>query len=334
MGAVPRAQLEAWLQTQCRPLLAAVDAATMLDLLLQHTYGETDQRQPQHTRSCQQPATCAASSMGLHAQPAEYTRPCDRKGGLAPFCLAPCRCVGAVRAVPRLPAGPGAGGDGCTGCSGGASRRSSRLGLRLSVGQGWTGPVDGMHCSVLPLLAVCSHSLQADCKVLSVCTLLLCLTLQAPAGGLSAAEAQEAAASAAYPEAAGPASPGQPWQQQQQPLTAQHVSVVTNAAASRAAAGLSISLPPDEYVSAAVARCTWSNQPHYSQAAVTNESYRQCPLKCTGASVNSSDELTSTVLLLVLTAPRPACVLLCVRVCVCITTRAGVCIRGGSSAGR
>lgn len=42
MGAVPRAQLEAWLQAQCRPLLAAVDAATMLDLLLQHTYGETD----------------------------------------------------------------------------------------------------------------------------------------------------------------------------------------------------------------------------------------------------------------------------------------------------
>lgn len=38
-GAVPRAQLEAWLQTHCRPLLAAVDAATMLDLLLQHTYG-------------------------------------------------------------------------------------------------------------------------------------------------------------------------------------------------------------------------------------------------------------------------------------------------------
>lgn len=40
MGAVPRAQLEAWLQTHCRPLLAAVDAASILDLLLQHTYGE------------------------------------------------------------------------------------------------------------------------------------------------------------------------------------------------------------------------------------------------------------------------------------------------------
>jgi len=40
MGAVPRAQLETWLQSHCRPLLTAVDAATMLDLLLQHTYGE------------------------------------------------------------------------------------------------------------------------------------------------------------------------------------------------------------------------------------------------------------------------------------------------------
>lgn len=40
MGAVPRAQLEQWLQSHCRPLLSAVDAATMLDLLLQHTYGK------------------------------------------------------------------------------------------------------------------------------------------------------------------------------------------------------------------------------------------------------------------------------------------------------
>lgn len=40
MGAVPRAQLEGWLQSHCRPLLAAVDGATMLDMLLRHTYGE------------------------------------------------------------------------------------------------------------------------------------------------------------------------------------------------------------------------------------------------------------------------------------------------------
>ncbi len=39
VGAVPRGQLEAWLQSHCRPLLSAVDAATMLDLLLQHTFG-------------------------------------------------------------------------------------------------------------------------------------------------------------------------------------------------------------------------------------------------------------------------------------------------------
>ncbi|KAF6262503.1 hypothetical protein COO60DRAFT_1624922 [Scenedesmus sp. NREL 46B-D3] len=41
VGAVPRAQLEVWLQSHCRPLLAAVDAATMLDMLLRHTYGTT-----------------------------------------------------------------------------------------------------------------------------------------------------------------------------------------------------------------------------------------------------------------------------------------------------
>jgi hypothetical protein len=39
-GAVPRAHLESWMQGHCRPLLGAVDAATILDLLLQHTYGE------------------------------------------------------------------------------------------------------------------------------------------------------------------------------------------------------------------------------------------------------------------------------------------------------
>lgn len=81
--------------------------------------------------------------------------------------------------------------------------------------------------------------------------------VQAPAGVLSA-EAQEAAAAAAYPDAAGPTSPvqppamQQPWQrpqaQSQPPLTAQRLSVVSNPPASRAA-GLSISLPPDEYVS-------------------------------------------------------------------------------------
>lgn len=37
---MPRAQLESWLQNNCRPLLAAVDGATMLDLLLKHTFGE------------------------------------------------------------------------------------------------------------------------------------------------------------------------------------------------------------------------------------------------------------------------------------------------------
>ncbi|WIA29376.1 hypothetical protein OEZ86_011880 [Tetradesmus obliquus] len=41
VGAVPRAQLEGWLQSHCRPLLAAVDGATMLDMLLRHTYGTT-----------------------------------------------------------------------------------------------------------------------------------------------------------------------------------------------------------------------------------------------------------------------------------------------------
>eukprot|EP00878_Enallax_costatus_P034903 GHUV01038847.1.p1 GENE.GHUV01038847.1~~GHUV01038847.1.p1 ORF type:complete len:518 (+),score=146.20 GHUV01038847.1:771-2324(+) len=41
VGAVPRVQLESWLQSNCRPLLAAVDGATMLDLLVQHTYGTT-----------------------------------------------------------------------------------------------------------------------------------------------------------------------------------------------------------------------------------------------------------------------------------------------------
>jgi hypothetical protein len=47
VGAVPRAQLEGWLQSHCRPLLAAVDAATMLDMLLRHTYGELHhQRDP------------------------------------------------------------------------------------------------------------------------------------------------------------------------------------------------------------------------------------------------------------------------------------------------
>jgi hypothetical protein len=40
VGAVPRAQLEGWLQSHCRPLLSAVDAATMLDMLLRHTYGQ------------------------------------------------------------------------------------------------------------------------------------------------------------------------------------------------------------------------------------------------------------------------------------------------------
>lgn len=37
---MPRAQLESWLQLNCRALLAAVDGATMLDLLVQHTFGE------------------------------------------------------------------------------------------------------------------------------------------------------------------------------------------------------------------------------------------------------------------------------------------------------
>ncbi|KAF8073053.1 hypothetical protein HT031_000714 [Scenedesmus sp. PABB004] len=39
VGAVPRAQLEGWLASHCRALLSAVDAATMLDLLLTHTFG-------------------------------------------------------------------------------------------------------------------------------------------------------------------------------------------------------------------------------------------------------------------------------------------------------
>jgi hypothetical protein len=37
---VARAQLEAWLQRDCREVLQALDAATMLDLLSTHTYGE------------------------------------------------------------------------------------------------------------------------------------------------------------------------------------------------------------------------------------------------------------------------------------------------------
>jgi hypothetical protein len=40
VGAVPRSQIEGWLQAYCRPLLGAVDGATMLDLLQQHTFGE------------------------------------------------------------------------------------------------------------------------------------------------------------------------------------------------------------------------------------------------------------------------------------------------------
>lgn len=44
VGAVPRAQLESWLQSHCRQLLAAVDGATMLDMLLQHTFGEAPTR--------------------------------------------------------------------------------------------------------------------------------------------------------------------------------------------------------------------------------------------------------------------------------------------------
>lgn len=85
--------------------------------------------------------------------------------------------------------------------------------------------------------------------------------VQVPAGALSP-EAQEAAAAAAYPDAAGPPSPGQPpaaqapWQRQQQqqqaqaqpPQTAHNMSTVSNPAGSRAA-GLSISLPPEDYVS-------------------------------------------------------------------------------------
>ncbi len=39
-GAVARAQLELWLQQECREVLQAVNAATMLDLLSSHTYGE------------------------------------------------------------------------------------------------------------------------------------------------------------------------------------------------------------------------------------------------------------------------------------------------------
>lgn len=79
--------------------------------------------------------------------------------------------------------------------------------------------------------------------------------VQVPAGALSP-EAQEAAAAAAYPDAAGPPSPAQvPWQRQQQqqaqaqPLqTAHNMSTVSNPAGSRVA-GLSISLPPEDYVS-------------------------------------------------------------------------------------
>jgi len=38
-GAVARAQLELWLQQECRDVLRAVDGATVLDLLSSHTYG-------------------------------------------------------------------------------------------------------------------------------------------------------------------------------------------------------------------------------------------------------------------------------------------------------
>jgi hypothetical protein len=87
---------------------------------------------------------------------------------------------------------------------------------------------------------------------------IVCTNLQ---GAVSAA-AQEAAAAAAYPDSVGPLSPGQqrpagqvlPWQrpaqQQQQAAAGAGVSVMSNPPASRAAGGqLSISLPPEEYVS-------------------------------------------------------------------------------------
>ena len=42
-GCVPRLSLEQWLHTECRPTLALLDGATLMDLLDRHTYGERKQ---------------------------------------------------------------------------------------------------------------------------------------------------------------------------------------------------------------------------------------------------------------------------------------------------
>lgn len=178
---------------------------------------------------------------------------CGAGAAVAVFaCVA--RCVGPLCAVPQLPAGPGAAGDGCT-------RRTGDCGLESAVAQ--PVAVSCPTCQHWPMLWL--HLRYGGCLVksssrgcadsIALCAVVCWVSRQAAAGALSP-EAQEAAAAAAYAEPAGPASPVQQpavqpvWRQQQaQPaVSAQPLSVVSNPPASRAA-GLSISLPPEDYVS-------------------------------------------------------------------------------------
>eukprot|EP00775_Hariotina_reticulata_P010373 gene10373-10531_t len=100
VGAVPRSQIEGWLQAYCRPLLGAVDGATMLDLLQQHTFGTTG-RFVQYMGFLQD-----LESMALTGQPSQHAM-------RAPAAAAVTGVGAAKAAIPKLqlPAEQAAGLD-------------------------------------------------------------------------------------------------------------------------------------------------------------------------------------------------------------------------------